>query len=82
MSQTFDWCWNHSTAQTKTFGVNEAENPAGEQFGMERLVDVILQHGTESLHSLQTAILDSVTAFTGGQAQRDDITVLLVQILQ
>ncbi len=61
-------------------GINEASNIAGEQFGMERLINVVLQHGAESLQGLQEAILRNVTNFSEGQSQQDDITVLLVRV--
>jgi sigma-B regulation protein RsbU (phosphoserine phosphatase) len=63
-----------------TDGVNEATNAFDEPFGMERLIRVVLEHGNESPKDLQERIIRSVRAFTGGQEQRDDITVLVVQV--
>ena len=63
-----------------TDGVNEAFNPMREQFGLERLVNVILKYGNHSPKELRDAIVDNVREFTGTQAQNDDITVLIVRV--
>jgi sigma-B regulation protein RsbU (phosphoserine phosphatase) len=63
-----------------TDGINEAKNTEGEQFGAERLVKIILEHGTRSPKELRDAIVNSVKNFSEGQEQRDDITVMIVRI--
>lgn len=63
-----------------TDGINEAENFDRQQFGMERLVDVVLQHHMRSPKERLDDIIEQVTLFTEGQDQKDDITIMIVQI--
>lgn len=63
-----------------TDGINEAKNTEGEQFGAERLVNIVLEHGNRSSKELRDAIVNSVEIFSEGQEQRDDITVMIVRV--
>lgn len=63
-----------------TDGITEAENTDKEQFGAERLVNVMLEHGMLSPKELQDKIVESVIAFSNGKEQSDDITVMIVQV--
>jgi sigma-B regulation protein RsbU (phosphoserine phosphatase) len=63
-----------------TDGVNEAQNTAGQMFGIERLVQIILEHGGRSPKELKNVIVNSVQTFSEGQEQRDDITVMIVRV--
>lgn len=63
-----------------TDGIHEARNTEGEQFGTERLVKIILEHGTRSPKELRDAIVNRVEIFSEGQEQRDDITVMIVRV--
>ena len=63
-----------------TDGVNEARNAEGEVFGTERLVHLILEYGGCSPQALKDAIVNRVQTFSEGQEQRDDITVMIVQV--
>ena len=63
-----------------TDGVNEAFSPMHEQFGMERLVQLVLQQGKRSPQDLRNAIIDTVHTFSSDQLPNDDITVLIVKI--
>jgi len=63
-----------------TDGINEAQNAEGEQFGAERLVKIILEHGYRSPVELRDAIVNSVEIFSEDQEQCDDITVMVVRI--
>jgi phosphoserine phosphatase RsbU/P len=61
-------------------GVTEAEGAGEEQFGLERLGDIISsnhQHGPEQLIS---TIADAVRNFTGEERFRDDFTCIVVKI--
>jgi sigma-B regulation protein RsbU (phosphoserine phosphatase) len=62
-----------------TDGITEARNPAGEEYGEERLLAVALDVRTQSAESIKTALLDDVNAFTGGQFE-DDATLIVVAI--
>jgi phosphoserine phosphatase RsbU/P len=60
-------------------GVTEAQNSASEFFGKRRLREAVTAHAAESAAAVHEAVQEAVTAFTGGAAQSDDITVLVVE---
>jgi serine phosphatase RsbU (regulator of sigma subunit) len=51
-----------------------------EQFGVERLVQLVLQYGSRSPQDLRNAIVDTVHQFSANQLPNDDITALIVKI--
>ena len=53
---------------------------AGEVFGVDKLVAVVLEHGPGSTKDLRNIILDRVKTFSQGCEQRDDITLMIVQV--
>jgi hypothetical protein len=55
-----------------TDGVNEAFSPMREQFGMERLVQVILQYGDRPPQELRNLIVDTVHRFSADQLPNDE----------
>lgn len=61
-----------------TDAVTESLNAAGEDFGHERLEDVIQTHRCLDAEALAHSIIDNVRAFSSGE-QQDDITVLVVK---
>ena len=69
------------TLVLSTDGVKEAMNLKEEEFGMERLQDVIAQTPDAPIEELETSILSSVEKFTGGAAQADDLTLLILRYL-
>ncbi|HSV71489.1 MAG TPA: SpoIIE family protein phosphatase [Methylibium sp.] len=62
-----------------TDGVYEYEDPAGEQYGVERVARFLVAHHGEAVAPLAAALLDDVQAFAGGRIQEDDITMVLVK---
>ncbi len=60
-----------------TDGVTEAVNPRNEEFGRERLADVIRQNVELSADGLIQKILQAVNNFTEGSALQDDITLVI-----
>lgn len=62
-----------------TDGINEAENPAGDMFGLERLQDVVAARAALPISQLRSEILKAVDDFACGAYQNDDITVLIVR---
>lgn len=62
-----------------TDGVTEAENTAGEQFGLKRL-DAVLANCAVGASDLLKEVLRSLDAFTGGQPAADDRTILVAKI--
>lgn len=64
-----------------TDGVTEAKNEGGEQFGEERLYRVVEEKGHLPAQELLDEIYRRVREFSGGLAQRDDITVIIMKVL-
>jgi sigma-B regulation protein RsbU (phosphoserine phosphatase) len=60
-------------------GVTEAQNEAGEFFGKRRLFQVIQFNAGSGAATLHDAVHQAVAAFTGGAAQSDDITLLVLE---
>ena len=60
-------------------GVTDAENIDGDQFGLDRLLAIVREHGQLAAEALADKILGSVDEYTGLAAQADDITILIVK---
>jgi sigma-B regulation protein RsbU (phosphoserine phosphatase) len=63
-----------------TDGIVEAENPQGEQFGEDRLADLLISNSFLTADDLQTLILDQLSCWVAGGDQRDDMTVVVVKV--
>lgn len=64
-----------------TDGLTEAENPAGEAFGDQRLSGVIREYGGHSAEYLKDKILQAFDDFVGNAAPYDDITLVVVRFV-
>ncbi|MDD5369452.1 MAG: SpoIIE family protein phosphatase [Anaerolineaceae bacterium] len=62
-----------------TDGVIEAENPQGEFFGEERLLDVVLSQSGHTAHEIEEALLEEVHRFVGSAPQQDDIALIIIR---
>ena len=62
-----------------TDGVTEAENPGGEEFGEERLLEVLRANAAADAEAIDRAIVDAVNAFSPGEL-RDDATLLVLAV--
>lgn len=62
-----------------TDGVTEAENLAGEQYGLDRLCEVITRVWDQSAEAIKQAIIGDVRDHIGEQKVFDDITLLVVK---
>jgi len=62
-----------------TDGVNEAQNSSGEEFGMNRLADVVKSPATLNPSDLVDATIRSLETFVGSAPQYDDITILVMK---
>jgi serine phosphatase RsbU (regulator of sigma subunit) len=60
-------------------GVTESRNAEGEFFGRKRLRELVAAHASEPCHAIHDAIQAAVVAFTEGEPQADDITVLVLE---
>ncbi|HXH06751.1 MAG TPA: SpoIIE family protein phosphatase [Vicinamibacterales bacterium] len=63
-----------------TDGVTEAMNRDSELFGEVRLRQLVEQYGHLGSAELRERIVAEVEAFTGGAAQHDDLTLILVKV--
>lgn len=62
-----------------TDGLTEAENPAEEEYGEERLADLCAQHRSESLEDLAATISADQDTYVQGVPYVDDRTVVMVR---
>jgi serine phosphatase RsbU (regulator of sigma subunit) len=63
-----------------TDGIVEAMNEKEEIFGFERLLEVVQEARSMNADSLLNEVLDKVSRFSGGAAQHDDLTVIVVAV--
>ncbi len=64
-----------------TDGVFEAVNPEGEEFGPERVLQVVAANRAGSAQKLVDAVVAAVEAFRGGAPANDDTTVVVVKMV-
>ena len=69
----------HSVLLMYTDGVTEAENPAGDMLGENRLLARLQACTTRNVGELVEAVFAEVTQFAADAPQSDDITVLAIQ---
>jgi len=63
-----------------TDGIIEAKNPQGDEFGFERLEELIWLHQRQSAAKIREAILASLREFQAGQPQDDDVTLMVLKL--
>ena len=63
-----------------TDGITEAENRQSELWGEQRLENLLRSRSRETPEQIITGILDEVSAFAAGQAQRDDVTLVVMSV--
>ncbi len=63
-----------------TDGISEAMNRVDEEYGEDRLVEVVRQTTARSAADMITHILTAVDAFTAGAKQNDDMTLVVVRV--
>ncbi|HTS63988.1 MAG TPA: SpoIIE family protein phosphatase [Candidatus Acidoferrales bacterium] len=62
-------------------GITEANNPSFDEFGEDRLIEVIRNHRTRPAAEIVEAITKAVTEFAAGAPQADDITLVAAKRL-
>ena len=62
-----------------TDGINEAENPDQEQYGVDRLAAACLEHAALPLAELAAAIEEDLSRFAAGVPFADDRTTVLIR---
>jgi sigma-B regulation protein RsbU (phosphoserine phosphatase) len=60
-------------------GVSESFNDAGKQYGVERLANVLGEHGTLDPKNLLDAVLRDVKRFRSGTPKGDDLTLMVIR---
>jgi serine phosphatase RsbU (regulator of sigma subunit)/putative methionine-R-sulfoxide reductase with GAF domain len=60
-------------------GVPEAQNIFDEEFGEDRLIDVLREAAADSADQVIDRVMAAIDAFVGGAPQFDDITLLVVR---
>jgi sigma-B regulation protein RsbU (phosphoserine phosphatase) len=62
-----------------TDGLNEAENGKDEEFGNERLAELLREETQHDVPAMTARVLDAVTAFEGGAHSTDDKTIVVLR---
>src|SRR5579872_322546 len=60
-------------------GVTEATDLAEEEYGEERLTEIVRQHRADSADAIVNAVTESVNRFAAGAPQADDITLIVAK---
>jgi len=62
-------------------GVPEASNQNEEEFGRERLLEILIGNRRSSAEEMRDAILGEVTKFSNDRPQSDDLTLIVARVL-
>lgn len=62
-----------------TDGVKEAMNEQQEEFGLERLAETFQEAAKMGAEAVVTSVQEAVNAFTGEDAQMDDVTIVAIE---
>jgi sigma-B regulation protein RsbU (phosphoserine phosphatase) len=65
-----------------TDGLNEAYNIAGEQYGRKQAVEIVAQHRREHSERVLQELFQSVFEFTTGRNLDDDITAVVLRVVE
>ncbi len=57
-------------------GVTEAQSPSGEEFGEERLEEILRESRGDGVEAILAIVLEAVRSWTAGQPPTDDITLV------
>ncbi|MBP1153983.1 MULTISPECIES: PP2C family protein-serine/threonine phosphatase [unclassified Paenibacillus] len=63
-----------------TDGIVEASNNQGQMFKIERLVQLLIEHGYKKASDIEQIVIDSINVFTEGLPQKDDITMVTLKV--
>lgn len=62
-----------------TDGLIESENKLGDEFGIDRLCELIVANCDRSSQDVVNGIMEDVALFCEGMAQTDDITLIAIE---
>lgn len=63
-----------------TDGITESDNPAGDMWGQERLENLLRECRNKTSEKTIQCILEELAAFSDGQRQGDDMTLVAMQV--
>jgi len=63
-------------------GISEAQNPAGDEYGDERLIECLEANRAASPADMREALIASARVFARGENQGDDMTLLIIRYVQ
>lgn len=83
-----NWAFEGATTQLSegdllvlfTDGVVEAENKEGEQFGTDRVIEMVQANTFLTADDIETLLIDQVFDWSAGLEQADDITVVCLKV--
>lgn len=70
---------NHDIITLFTDGINESVNENLEEFGYERLEEIIKKNADLTVDEISNEIMKSITTFSKNSSQHDDITLVLIK---
>jgi serine phosphatase RsbU (regulator of sigma subunit) len=62
-----------------TDGITEAENSAGEFYGVNRLTETVSSHWDKPAEDIKQIVLDEVLAYIGDRKAYDDLTLIVLK---
>jgi len=62
-------------------GISEALNENEEEFGRERLLEIMLRNRQRNAEEMGNAILAEIKRYSGGRSQSDDLTLIVARVL-
>ena len=62
-----------------TDGITEAKNTLNEEYGYERLQNLLFENKNKESHEIQSAVISSLFEFCGEQPLNDDYTVVILK---
>ena len=63
-----------------TDGLNEAENCQQEQYGEDRIIQLLTSHSSSNCHDIIEALKSDTDLFRDGAEQNDDLTMLAIRV--
>lgn len=67
-------------AAPNTNGLNEAANRRQEQYGEERIIQLMTSHASQSMRDMVEALKADTDQFRDGAEQNDDLTMLAFRV--
>ena len=65
-----------------TDGLNEAENRQKQQYGEDRILQLMASHASQTTRDIIEALKADVDQFRDGAEQNDDLTILAFRVTQ